>query len=73
LDLGAHLQPGDHGPRWTDEERALLGTAPAEVIAAQIGRPTNAVCIRRTRRGITSACDRRRRRQGTRSCGGVLD
>jgi hypothetical protein len=47
------------------DERALLGTAPDEEVAAQIGRPTNAVRIERNRRGIASACDRRRRRQGT--------
>ena len=51
----------DRRPRWTDEERALLGTVPDEEIAARIGRPVNAVRIERTRRGIPSACDRRRR------------
>jgi hypothetical protein len=38
LHLGQHLKPGYHGPCWTDEELALLGTDTDEAVAAQFGR-----------------------------------
>ena len=47
LDLGHYLQAGFHGPWWTPEEVALVGTAPDEVVAAQIGRTVNAVRVKR--------------------------
>jgi len=49
LGLGRHLQSGYHGPRWTAEELALVGTAPDEVIAARIGKSVQAVRIKRER------------------------
>jgi hypothetical protein len=39
LNLGQYLQPGYHGPHWTADELALLGTMPDEEVAARIGRP----------------------------------
>jgi hypothetical protein len=39
LNLAAHLPTGYHGPRWTVEELALLGTAPDAEVAAQLERP----------------------------------
>jgi hypothetical protein len=65
LNYSARLSPGYNlGPWWSDEELALLGTAPDAEIAAKIGRAVEAVRIARTRRGIVSACDRRRRTEG---------
>src|SRR5262249_31671492 len=46
---------------WTLEQLALLGTLPDADLAAQIGRSTTAVRVKRTRLGIPSPCDRRRR------------
>jgi len=63
--LGRHLVGGYHGPRWTAEQLALLGTMPDEEVAAQTGRSIAAVRLMRTRRKIASACDRRRRSSGT--------
>src|SRR5262245_47061425 len=31
--LGRRLQPGYHGPRWTDDQLPLLGTLPDEEVA----------------------------------------
>jgi hypothetical protein len=50
LNLGQHLQPGYHGPCWTAEELALLGTIPDEEVAARIGRSVEGVRIMRGRR-----------------------
>jgi hypothetical protein len=60
--FGARLRPGYHGPWWTQDELALLGTLPDEQVAARIGRTVEAVRLMRTRRGIPTARDRRRRR-----------
>jgi transposase-like protein len=60
LDLGRHLQPGYHGPRWTRAELALLGKLPDEEVAARVGRTPEAVRVKRTRPGTPTACDRRR-------------
>jgi hypothetical protein len=57
---GAFLPLGYHGPWWTEEELALLGTASDEEIAARIGRTTEAVRIKRTRRKILNPYDQRR-------------
>jgi hypothetical protein len=45
---------------WTDEQRALLGTADDDVIGQQIGRTAGAVRCKRTRAGIWTFLDRRR-------------
>jgi hypothetical protein len=58
---GAFLPPGYHGPRWTPGQLALLGTAPDEEVAAQVGRTARAVRLMRTRRGIPTALDGRKR------------
>jgi hypothetical protein len=58
-DFGAHLPKGYHGPRWTAEELALLGTAPDEEVASRIGRAKEAVRLMWTRWGIATAHDRR--------------
>jgi hypothetical protein len=50
LNLGQYLQPGYHGPHWTAEQLALLGTMPDEEVAARIGRTVEAVRIMRGRR-----------------------
>jgi len=52
MNLGRHLQTGYHGPRWTAEELALLGTAPDTEVAQRIGKSVNAVRCRRQRAGI---------------------
>ncbi len=57
LNLGQYLQPGYHGPRWTAEQLALLGTLPAAAVAAIVGWSVNAVRVMRNRRGIPNAMD----------------
>jgi hypothetical protein len=61
LNLARHLRPGYHGPWWTPEQLALLGTLPDTEVAARIGRTPGAVRSQRTLRGIPNALDRRRR------------
>jgi hypothetical protein len=48
LNLARFIQPYP----WTPEQEALLGTAPDEVIAEQLGRTRWAVYLRRYRKGI---------------------
>jgi hypothetical protein len=61
LNYGDRLPHGYNlAPWWSDEELALVGTAPDEEIAAMIGPTIEAVRIMRTRRGIVSARDGRR-------------
>ena len=48
----ARLQPGYHGPRWTQGQLALLGTDADKVIAARIGKSRDAVRAQRVRRKI---------------------
>jgi hypothetical protein len=43
LNLKQHLYPGYHGPRWTPQELALLGTLPDEEVAARTGKTPGAV------------------------------
>jgi hypothetical protein len=52
LDLARHIPHGYHGPWWTDEELALLGTMPDAEVAARIGRTANAVRVKRQWAGI---------------------
>ena len=52
LDLGRFLHTGYHGPVWTKEQTAVLGTASDEEIAERIGRTPNAVRVMRTQFGI---------------------
>jgi hypothetical protein len=61
LDLGRHLEPGYHGPWWSAEQLALLGTDTDEAIASRIGRTASAVRQMRTSLGIPTFLDRRRR------------
>jgi len=56
---GDFIEPGYHGPWWTDEELALLGTASDEVIAKKVRRTPNAVRVKRTRLLIPKAVDGR--------------
>jgi hypothetical protein len=59
LNLGQYLHTGYHGPRWTAEELALLGTMPDDVVAARIGKTMVAVSLMRRRMGIINpAADR---------------
>jgi hypothetical protein len=51
-DLGRNLVTGYHGPLWTEEDLALLGTAPDAEVARRIGRTANAVRVMRDRLGI---------------------
>src|SRR5262245_30784101 len=60
LNLARYLPKGYHGPWWTAEQLALLGTLPDAEVARQIGRSENAVRQRRCRRGIPNPYDRRR-------------
>jgi hypothetical protein len=46
------LQPGYHGPPWTQGQLALLGTDADELIAARIGKSRDAVRAQRVRRKI---------------------
>jgi hypothetical protein len=48
----ARLQPGYHGPRWTQDQLALLGTDADKVIAARICKNRDAVRSQRVRRKI---------------------
>jgi hypothetical protein len=59
LNLGAYLRTGYHGPRWSEEQLALLGTADDETVAALVGRTTGAVRSARRTRGIPTFRDRR--------------
>jgi len=58
--LKRFLHTGYHGPRWTAEDLALLGTLPDAEVAAQIGRSVSAARVMRTRVGISTARDGRR-------------
>ena len=63
LNLARYVQPcprpGGSRP-WTAEERALLGTMPDEELGSRIGRPGNAVRVKRGTLGIPTYRDRRR-------------
>jgi hypothetical protein len=50
--LARNLVTGYHGPLWTAEGIALLGTATDEDVARRIGRTPNAVRLMRERLGI---------------------
>jgi hypothetical protein len=60
--LAENLVLGYHGPLWTPEDIALLGTVPDDEVARRTGRTPNGVRIMRTRLGITTFKDQRRRR-----------
>src|SRR5262245_6841055 len=62
LNLARHLRTGYHGPWWTAEQLALLGTLPDAEVARQVGRSENAVRQRRCLLGIPNPHDRRRGR-----------
>jgi len=66
LNLARNLRTGYHGPWWTEEELALLGTLPDDEVAARVGRTANAVRIKRTLRGIPTALDKRQDRKARR-------
>jgi hypothetical protein len=51
---------GYHGPWWTAEQLALLGTDADEAVAARVGRMANAVRQMRTSLGIPTFLDSRR-------------
>jgi hypothetical protein len=59
-----NIRPGGN-ELWTAEELALLGTIPDGEVAAQVGRPANAVRLQRCKRGIPNPLDRRRRENRT--------
>jgi hypothetical protein len=61
MGLAQNLVLGYHGPLWTPEDIALLGTVPDEKVARKTGRTVEAVRIMRTRLGIPTFQDRRRR------------
>jgi hypothetical protein len=50
--LAQYLRPGYHGPRWTEEDLALLGRLPDEEVARRTGRTWNAVRQKREKLGI---------------------
>ena len=56
--LAQYLQPGYHGPRWSDEQLRLLGTEPDEVVAEKVGRTAEAVRVMRSRLGIPNPAAR---------------
>jgi hypothetical protein len=57
LNLGRHLPAAAakrwEGRSWSQEQLALLGTAPDAELAVQFGRSENAVRVRRVRLGIS--------------------
>jgi hypothetical protein len=53
--LARNLRPGYHGPRWTQEQLALLGTLPDGEVAVLVGRSVTGVRVKRTRLGIPTA------------------
>jgi hypothetical protein len=52
LNLAQYLQTGYHGPLWTAEQVALLGTMPDDDLAAQLGKSINAAHLKREKLGI---------------------
>ncbi len=60
LNLGQHLRPGYHGPRWTAEQRVLLGTLPDADVAAITGKTVNAVRVMRAKQVIPAVRPARR-------------
>jgi hypothetical protein len=61
--LAQHLITGYHGPRWTKQQLAMLGTMPDAEVAAKTGRTPSAVRIMRTRLGIANPFDGCRQRK----------
>jgi hypothetical protein len=59
--LGRNLVLGYHGPRWTEEQLRLLGTAADAEVARRTGRTPNAVRVMRGRLGIPAFAGRRGR------------
>jgi hypothetical protein len=62
LNLAQHLPTGYHGPRWTADQLALLGTLPDADVAAIAGRTVEAVRQRRTGLGIPTVRDGRKKK-----------
>ena len=56
--LAQYLQPGYHGPRWTQEQPQLLGAEPDVVVAEKVGRTAQAVRVMRSRLGIPNPAAR---------------
>ena len=54
MNLSQYLPKGYHGPWWTDEEIALLGTMADEQVAKKVNRPVQAVRQKRERMGISN-------------------
>jgi hypothetical protein len=52
LNLAQYLQTGYHGPLWTAEQVALLGTMPDDELAALLGKSIQAVYMKREKLGI---------------------
>jgi hypothetical protein len=52
LNRELNVEPGSHGPLWTAEQLALLGTMPDEEVAARTGRTRAGARVMRTRLGI---------------------
>src|SRR5262249_47610344 len=74
LNLARFVKRGYHGPLWTDEQLALLGKEPDDVVAARVGRTPNAVRLRRQLLRIPNPCDRRKGRgRGTRTTSSGLN
>jgi hypothetical protein len=59
LGLGRHLMTGYHGPLWTPEDVALLGTLPDAEVATRTGRTPSAVRQKREERSIPNPDDNR--------------
>ncbi|HKI32353.1 MAG TPA: hypothetical protein VKA46_10830 [Gemmataceae bacterium] len=58
-DLGRHLVTGYHGPLWTREDIALLGTVPDKEIARRTERTVEAVRQKREQLGIPNPAGNR--------------
>jgi hypothetical protein len=52
LNLKRFLHLGNHGPLWTAEQVALLGTMPDDDLAAQLGKSINSVRLKHEKLGI---------------------
>ncbi len=58
-DLGRNLVTGYHGPLWTPEDIALLGTVPDEDVARKTSRTVEAVRQKREKLGIPNPAGNR--------------
>ena len=71
--LAANLITGYHGPLWTPEDIALLGTIPDEAVARRTGRTAGAVRQKREELGIPNPAGNRWTAEGIALLGTLPD